>query len=319
MHKETNTIIIMDISNYSCKFYNGNQILNSYLNEIRKYKVLTNSEERQIFNLIKEYKQSLKKKQKDGDIHGANILNNKIDSLKNEIVKRNQRFIYSLAKIYSKNEDEVLDFVNEGNIGLITAIDTYEVNNGNTFLTYAVWYIRRSMNYYMSTKNKMVKRSNNMKLEKKIEAIKRKYFLINGYQPPIEDIIDILRDEYDIIIKEKSDVFDLNISSINSTIDDEDYTIEETNEYNVRTSSYNLYDKNVDTTYNNLLIDKLMKDLPSKQRDIINMSFGIGYDKVYSSSEIGEKYSLSEVTVNKIKTNVLEYLRENKNKYKLVI
>ena len=115
----------MNTKNYNCKFYSGNDTLNKYLSDIGKYKVLTLEEEVELFERIC-----------DGD-----------EQAKARIVESNQRFVYSLAKIYSKNEDEVLDYVNEGNIGLITAIDTFDVTKGMKFITYAVWYIRRSMKY----------------------------------------------------------------------------------------------------------------------------------------------------------------------------
>ena len=124
----------MNISDYSCKFYSGDKALNNYLNDIRKYKVPTVEEEVALFERIAE-----------GD-----------EKAKTEIIQRNQRFVYSLAKIYSKDENEVLDYVNEGNIGLITAIDTFDVTKGTKFITHAVWYIRRSMNYYLTTTNTLI-------------------------------------------------------------------------------------------------------------------------------------------------------------------
>ena len=203
----------MNTKNYNCKFYSGNETINKYLSDIRKYKVLTPEEEVELFERIA-----------DGD-----------EVAKARIVEANQRFVYSLAKIYSKNEDEVLDYVNEGNVGLITAIDTFDVTKGMKFITYAVWYIRRSMNYYLSTINSLVAKSNNMKYGKKIECIKQEWICANGYEPTHEDIVDMLKDKHNIDIKDICDVYDLNISSINQQLDD-DYTIEDDSEFNEVTS-----------------------------------------------------------------------------------
>ena len=183
----------MNTKNYNCKFYSGNDTLNKYLSDIRKYKVLTPEEEVELFERIG-----------DGD-----------ESAKARIVESNQRFVYSLAKIYSKNDDEVLDYVNEGNIGLMTAIDTFDVTKGMKFITYSVWYIRRSMNYYLSTMNSLVAKSNNMKYGKKIEYIKQECMCKNGYEPTYDEIVDMMKEKYNLDIKDICDVYDLNISSIN--------------------------------------------------------------------------------------------------------
>lgn len=286
----------MNISDYSCKFYSGDKALNNYLNDIRKYKVPTVEEEVALFERIAE-----------GD-----------EKAKTEIIQRNQRFVYSLAKIYSKDENEVLDYVNEGNIGLITAIDTFDVTKGTKFITHAVWYIRRSMNYYLTTTNNLINKSNNMKLGKKIEYVKQEFMCEHGYNPTSDEIIDMIKEKYDIDIKDISDVYDLNVASINEELDD-DYTVEENSDFNDRTSSVNEYDTETDKTYNKMLVNNILSTLSPKQQDIIKMAFGIGYDRQYSTEEIGDKYEMDEMTINQLKNNIIKYLRENRGEYKLAI
>lgn len=286
----------MNTKNYNCKFYSGNDTLNKYLSDIRKYKVLTLEEEVELFERIC-----------DGD-----------ENAKARIVESNQRFVYSLAKIYSKNEDEVLDYVNEGNIGLITAIDTFDVTKGMKFITYAVWYIRRSMNYYLSTMNSLVAKSNNMKYGKKIDYIKQECMCTNGYEPTYDEIVDMMKEKYNIDIKDICDVYDLNISSINQQLDD-DYTIEDNSEFNEVTSSVNAYETETDNTYNNELVGNILSTLTEKQQDIIRMSFGIGYERYFTAEEIGDKYEMDEMTVNQLKNNIIKYLKQNKSEYKLAI
>lgn len=286
----------MNTKNYNCKFYSGNDTLNKYLSDIRKYKVLTPEEEVELFERIG-----------DGD-----------ESAKARIVESNQRFVYSLAKIYSKNDDEVLDYVNEGNIGLMTAIDTFDVTKGMKFITYSVWYIRRSMNYYLSTMNSLVAKSNNMKYGKKIEYIKQECMCKNGYEPTYDEIVDMMKEKYNLDIKDICDVYDLNISSINQQLDD-DYTIEDNSEFNEVTSSVNAYETETDKTYNNELVGNILSTLTEKQQDIIRMSFGIGYDRSFTAEEIGDKYEMDEMTVNQLKNNIIKYLKQNRSEYKLAI
>lgn len=286
----------MNTKNYSTKFYNNNETLSKYLADIRKYKVHTLDEEVECFERIA-----------NGD-----------DTAKIEIVKANQRFVYSLAKIYSANEDEVLDYVNEGNIGLITAIDSFDVTKGMKFITYAVWYIRRSMNYYLSSINSLVAKSNNMKYGKKIDKIKNDYIIENGFAPTNNEIIELMKEKYDLDIKDISDVYDLNVSSINEQLDD-DFTVEEDVEYNEKTASVNGFETECDNVYRSALVNDILSSLSKKQRDVIMMSFGIGYERSYSAEEIGEKYGMDAMTISQFKNGIVSYLKDNKSKYRLAI
>lgn len=304
----------MNISNYSCKYFGGNKTLSSYLNDIRKYKVPTIEEEEALFERIAE-----------GD-----------QKAKDEIIKRNQRFVYALAKIYAKSEDDVMDYVDEGNIGLIKAISEFKLDKGYKFITFAVWYIRREMNYFLETTNNPIRRSNNMKLSKKIDSVRQDYFSENGYYPTTEQIIDLIKDKYDIDIKDKSDVFDLDIVSISDTFDDDGYGVEQDEEYNNKTSSVIEYEKNVDDDHNKAVLDELFGQFYKQVRedrenegkeaintevnaDIVKMLFGVGYDRAYTVPEVAEKYDMSEEDVIAIKNATIKYMRQERKKYKIAI
>jgi DNA-directed RNA polymerase sigma subunit (sigma70/sigma32) len=95
-----------------------------YFKEIRKYPVLSSDEQREL--LIKA---------KDGDM-----------CARDKLVKCNQLFVASIAKKY-QTDGNFLDIVNEGNIGLLMAIDKFDLSKGNGFLTYAVGWVRKKINH----------------------------------------------------------------------------------------------------------------------------------------------------------------------------
>ena len=288
----------MDIKNCSRKFFGGNKILNDYLRDIRKYKPLSVDDEVNLFVRIK-----------NGD-----------EKAKAKIIKHNQLFVYSLAKRYAKNEDEVLDYVNEGNIGLITAINNFNVDMGTKFITHAVWYIRRSMNYYLTTPNNMINKSNNMKLSKKIDRVKQKFFAINGREPSVEEIMETVKERYGIEIREKSEVYDVTITSISDGHDEDgNDTFENHTLFNEKTLSENDYEKHTDITYRNMMLAQLMQTLSEEQKEIINMSYGVGYARPYTIDEIAEKFSMERKDIIALKSRTIRYLRQNKEKYRMVI
>lgn len=287
----------MTISNFTTKFFNGETTVASYLNSIRKYKVPTAEEEKVLFERIQ-----------NGD-----------EDARQEIILRNQRFVFSIAKIYAKDEHEVLDYVNEGNIGLYEAIDKYiekklETTNGEPnvkFISVAVNYIRREMNYYLTTTNYLVRRSNNMKLSKKIEEIKAEYLAENECLPSPFVIMEKMQEKYGIEIHNPKDVCDLNMSYIDDEVS-EDFTEGESVEFTDKTASLNAYETTAENEYvNSVLMDALSVLPDPRYIDIIKMLYGIGYDRAYSLDEVGKKYGLDGNDTNKLQELILEYLRNN--------
>ena len=99
------------------------EVIDYYLNEIKKIPLLTPSEELE-----------LAKKAKNGDI-----------SAKEKIVKSNLRFVITIAKKYQNHGLDLEDLISEGNIGLLIAIEKFEPSKGYKFISYAVWWIRQSI------------------------------------------------------------------------------------------------------------------------------------------------------------------------------
>lgn len=317
---------MLKINNYSCKYFDttNNTALNHYLSDIRKYSIPTEEEEKA---LLMSYKN-------DGD-----------QKAKDELMLRNQRFIFALAKIYARDENEVLDYVSEGNEGLSEGIDKYEIDNKNgaRLLTYASLYVRREMNYFLTTTNNTVVKSNGMKLGKKVDRIKNKYFLENGFYPTSDYIINVLKAKYGIEIKDERDIIDLSIESINKEVK-EDYTIEDDSSFNDKTSSFNNYEENVETDYKANLINNLFYNtkntkgqtvaemtidmLSAKAKhsltaedinQMIKMRFGVGFDHVYSNEEIGCKYDYSSETIDGIINYALSMFNEYGKRYKYAV
>lgn len=287
----------MTISNFTTKFFNEETTVASYLNSIRKYKVPTAEEEKVLFERIQ-----------NGD-----------EDARQEIILRNQRFVFSIAKIYAKDEHEVLDYVNEGNIGLYEAIDKYiekklETTNGEPnvkFISVAVNYIRREMNYYLTTTNHLVRRSNNMKLSKKIEEIKAEYLAENECLPSPFVIMEKMQEKYGIEIHNPKDVCDLNMSYIDDEVS-EVFTEGESVEFTDKTASLNAYETTAENEYvNSVLMDALSVLPDPRYTDIIKMLYGIGYDRAYSLDEVGKKYGLDGNDINKLQELILKYLRNN--------
>lgn len=227
-----------------------------------------------------------------------------------DIVRHNQRWVYSMAKQYARDEIEVMDYVSEGNFGLMEAIERYNVDAGFKFITFAVWYIRRSMNTYMTSERDIVTKSNNAKLSKKLDKIKNDFYVSKGRFPSFSEIKNIFKEKYGIDVVNEADLHDLDIVSINS-LQGDDETFEDGNEFTSRTCSCNEAIFDEDNEYYKEMIVPALNCLPEKNREFIKKLYHIGYDDAYTVQRISEEYGLDDDGVKKMENNILRYMRQN--------
>ena len=274
----------------SPKFLGRSNTVSSYLDEIRKFPILTNDEEKELF-------QRIKNGEKD---------------LRNKIIQSNQRFVFAIAKRYATNETNLLDIINEGNIGLIKAIDTFDEKLGNKFITYAIWYITREINYFLNNNENIIYKSNNIKTSKKVQKIKNDFFLKNGYNPTSNEVMDILKNKYNCNIIDKRDLYDLSVDSIDSSVtdDDDSFTLDDSHAFNSKSSVKNLYEKTEDNDYVKYLVSNLLTNLDEREETIIKLLYGIDYDRSYEINEIAYILDMSSERIRQIKHDVLDKLKK---------
>lgn len=277
------------------KYFETTEILSYFLKDVRKYEVLTTEEE-----------QKLIEKSAKGD-----------KSARDKLINCNLLFIFSKAKEYARNKDEILDYVNEGVIGLMKGIENYDPTLGLKLMTYAKFYIQREMNYYFMNTKDMVVPANRAKIGRKLSKIKRKYYAEHGYDISPETLKAKMLSEYGIEINDNSDMDDVVLSSIDYEIDD-DYTMEDNTEFNSRTASENDCEKNFEDERRKTLVKEMLKGVSPIEADIIKMLFKIGYNIEYSVEEIGMKHALEPETVEKIKNDVFRKIRSKYQKEEVI-
>jgi RNA polymerase primary sigma factor len=227
-----------------------------------------------------------------------------------EIVARNQRWVYSVAKEFARDEIEVMDYVQEGNIGLLKAIEKYDLSKGLKFITYAVWYMRREMNAHMNTGRDLITKSNNAKYGKKLERIKNEFFVQNGYKATFDDIKEIFEEKYGIVVNDERDLYDLDISSINENVND-DTTFEECDDFTKATATENEATNDENKEYFRELVNPILDLLPEKHRELIKKLYHIGYNEECSFDELCKEYNIhSEEELRQTEKNILDVMRD---------
>lgn len=278
----------MNLKEKKSGYINADHTISTYLKEINRYKVLTATEEADLIERM----------------------NNGDEEAKAQLIAANQRFVYAVAKRYG-NDDNVLDLVNEGNIGLMQALETFDPGKGNRFLSYAIWYIRREINAYLNNDNLLIRKTNNTKTVYKIGKIKQKFYAEHNRYPDVDEMAAILEEEYGIKIKDKTDLLDIATTSINTCFDDEDSrAFENTPYFTERTAVENEYQDEIDKEYSSAVSGALMSVLTEREQTIIRMAFGIGYTKEFTNAEIGEDLGMSSERVRQLKNGAIKKMQK---------
>lgn len=233
---------------------------------------------------------------------------------KKVIIESNQKFVVSVARYYANNNN-IMDIINEGNIGLLKAIDAYDENfvaHGKSvkFTTFAVHYIRREINEYRINVDSMIKKNNIAKTYHILSQARNKFLQDNGRQPTSDELKDFVNKVYGLNLKKSIDVLDLKFSRIDDVNNDE-------NENNLGTLyTFNAYSSNKNNfedveanEYNKAKVASLLNVLTPREQEIIKMSFGIGEIRELTSEEISEKLDITSERVRQLKNSIMEKLK----------
>ena len=273
-------------------YSNWNDGVMSYLNDIRKYEVLTPDEEVATFEIIKNGNEEEKIKARQ------------------KIMLSNQRFIYAVAKEYAKG-NEIMDIINEGNKGMNDAIDRFDPTRGMRFISYAVWYIRRAIVSHITNDGAIVRSSNKQKLMGILPKVKETLFQKYGREATPEEVMESLQNDYNIKIKEKEDVYDMCVSSISDTmIGESDSPSPSQMEFEAYTATRNEYEDEMDKESNVYLVDKLLSVCTKKEQEIIKKLYGIGYDNPISPEDVAEEYGMTRTRILQMKKNIIKKMQK---------
>ena len=154
------------------KFFDDDNVLAMYLKEINRIPLLSHEDEEKYASLAAQ-----------GDKEAREIL-----------IKSNLRFVVNVAKKFRNKGLPMADLINEGNIGLINAIEKYDVSRGYHFISYAVWWIRQSILKAIGEKSKMIRLPLNRFGELvQIEKARKVMYEASGREPDAAEIAEHLR------------------------------------------------------------------------------------------------------------------------------
>ena len=260
-------------------------VLTMYLKEINKIPLLTREEEIE-----------LTKKAQSGD-----------KAAKDKLISANLRFVVNVAKKYQNHGLDISDLISEGNIGLITAIDKFDLSKGYHFISYAVWWIRQSILKAICEKSRAIRLPLNRANELvKIEHARKVVGSKKSEQQEYEAIAKML-DMDSSHVREM-----LNISremlSLDSEINDLENNHTKLSDF-FEDSVYKRPEDQAIENSMNLDIDTVVDTLRPNEAKVIKMRYGLSGYKPMSLKEVGEECSLTKERIRQIEKHAIVRLQ----------
>lgn len=272
---------------------NYNNSLSFYLNEISKIPLLTRNEE-----------ESLALRAKNGDRFA-----------KEKLIKANLRFVVTVAKKYRHQGIPLSDLVNEGNVGLLTAIEKFDVDMGYHFISYAVWWIKQAILKAICEKSRMIRLPLNRANELvQIEREKKRLEIETGEEATAEKIANNLGYDKNLV-KHLLEISKETIS-LETPIFEHKKDSSFLGDF-IQDNKYESPEQVVEKSSLNTVINTLLGTLNEKEKSIIEYRFGLNDNKQMSLKEIGKKYKLTKERIRQIEKKALTRLRHTTRSSKL--
>lgn len=256
-----------------------------YLNEINRIPLLTPEEE-----------QDLAKKIAQGDLDA-----------KKKMEEANLRLVVSIAKKYVGHGLQLMDLIQEGNIGLMRAVEKFDYQKGYRFSTYASWWIKQSMIRAIADQSRTIRVPVHMSENiTKVRRVSKELMTELGREATPAEIAAKLGDKTEEEVRDILAYARTPVSLETPVGEEEDSSlenfIEDSNAQQPETAAI--------STIVGEEIEELLKILPEREQDVIRMRFGMNGERIYTLEEVGQKMHLTRERIRQIESKALRRLRQ---------
>ncbi|AIN93769.1 sigma-70 family RNA polymerase sigma factor [Treponema putidum] len=269
-------------------------LLLHYIHDTKKYPLLSAQEEAE---LADEVKKGNKKA---------------IETL----ITSNLRLVIKMAKKFSSNENQILELIQEGNMGLMKAASKFSKSFKVRFSSYAAWWIKQSFIRYLNSSDKVIKIPVRKEaLIRQVHQEEEKYRIKYGISPSYRQLAEILKEKVDVIAQIKAFNY-TDICSLDDPIDNESST----NLYDfIPCNTYNPEEEFIDNEFKEKL-NKCLEILNDREKDVLKHRYGLdGTMTSTTFAVLGKKHSISAESIRQTQLRALKKLRADTNKIKAMV
>ncbi|HEY5921856.1 MAG TPA: sigma-70 family RNA polymerase sigma factor [Kofleriaceae bacterium] len=227
---------------------------------------------------------------------------------RNDFVKANLRLVVSIARRFNHGRMALADLIQEGNLGLMKAVERYDYRRGFRFSTYASWWIRHAISRALADKGREVRLPVHMiDAQHRLTKARRQLTGKLGRQPTTEELAEATNMPLDKVEKMRSWLLEQSISIDKPVGDDEGRVLGEVLEDPDREVGSPTDD--LEWTALTTEVQELLRELRPIEADILRQRFGLGTEQELTLKEIGDKYNLSRERIRQLQEQALAKMR----------
>jgi RNA polymerase primary sigma factor len=227
---------------------------------------------------------------------------------RNDFVKANLRLVVSIARRFNHGRMALADLIQEGNLGLMKAVERYDYRRGFRFSTYASWWIRHAISRALADKGREVRLPVHMiDAQHRLTKARRQLVGSLGREPVTEELAKATGMPLDKVEKMRSWLLEQSVSIDKPVGDDEGRVLGEVLEDPDREDISPTQDLEWEALTTE--VRELLRELRPIEADILRQRFGLGTEQELTLKEIGDKYNLSRERIRQLQEQALAKMR----------
>jgi RNA polymerase primary sigma factor len=282
-----------------------------YLREIGRVRLLRGTEEVELAQAMRDGDAEMEKRT-NGDEYGQHIIDHGMEA-RRKLTEANLRLVVSVAKKYIGRGMNLLDLVQEGNIGLIRAVTKFDHTKGYKFSTYATWWIRQAITRAIADQARTIRIPVHMvETINKLVRISRRLLQEKGREPTPEEI----GQEMDLPAEKIREIMKVSQTpvSLQTPIGDEedsnlgDFIPDEGGEAPSDAASFQLLRESM---------EEVLGTLTEREREVLRLRFGLADGRSRTLEEVGKEFNVTRERIRQIEAKALRKLRHPSRSRKL--